>query len=292
MRFSLFDYGYLEFIESWGSDERIVEAARMSTGKGFIGWDAGQCPVCNGRGFVGQEISLRDPDAKRVWNSDGTFQYIPPNYTTLKEVDCLSCNGKGQIVGDIKLLKYLRENRHTTPFEMGGIIIEVQAPIMVFREWHRHRTQSYNEMSARYTSLPPYDYVPNVERCLMVQGKNRQAGKVAGANELTHESVLEWLEELADFYDHSERVYQSGLQRGIPKELARLATSVGRYSKMRASANLKNWLDFLTLRMDHHAQFEIRQFANLVGDIIASTFPRTWGLFYEGFSKSQEAKKV
>lgn len=88
----LFDHGYVKEIEHWGSDERIVEAARMSTNKGFQGWDT-----------------------------------------------------------DAKLLRYLYEHKHFSPFEMAGMVVEVQAPIFVFREWHRHRTQSYNELSARYT---------------------------------------------------------------------------------------------------------------------------------------------
>jgi thymidylate synthase (FAD) len=102
--------------------------------------------------------------------------------------------------GDEKLLKYLYNNHHMTPFEMAGMIIEIQAPIFVFREWHRHRTQSYNELSARYTPLPDVNYMPTVERCMVVSGTNKQAGAIKGADELTHESVLLWLEAL-EVYD-------------------------------------------------------------------------------------------
>lgn len=226
----ILDHGHLKFIESWGCDERVVEAARMSTGKGFIGWGDKEKP------------------------------------------------------GDEKLLAYLMNNRHETPFEMAGMIVEVQAPIMVFREWHRHRTQSYNEMSARYTPLPDVNYMPTVERCMVVNGANKQANAVKGADELTHESALAWLEELTAVYEHAERVYQSGLRRGIPKEVARLPIPVGRYSRMWASTNLRNWLAFLTLRSDcvpsgKAAQWEIRQFANGVASLIQERFPRTYDLF-------------
>lgn len=254
----ILDNGYLMLVETWGSDESIVEAARMSTGKGFRTWEPYQeCKVCG----IWKELDARvgnctTPTLEHDWRN------VPR--------------------GDLGLLSYLRENRHTTPFEMGGMIVEVQAPIMVFREWHRHRTQSYNEMSARYTPLPDVNYLPTPERCLMVSGTNKQAGTVRGADELTHESAIEWLEELDSSYRHAEAVYQSGLKRGIPKEVARLPVPVGRYSRMRASALLKNWLDFLTLRMDMKAQWEIRQFANAVGDLIAEAFPRTWSLFVEG----------
>lgn len=227
----ILDHGYLKFVESWGGDDRIIEAARMSSGKGFQGWGDKEKP------------------------------------------------------GDEKLLRYLYEHKHHTPFEMAGMTIEVQAPIFVFREWHRHRTQSYNEMSARYTPLPDVNYMPTVERCLLVNAANKQAGAVKGAKELTHDSVLEWMELLKYHYDRAEQLYQIGLSMGIPKELARLPVPVGRYSRMRASANLRNWLGFLTLRMDEAAQWEIRQYANAVGSLIAEQFPRTWELFAEGRTK-------
>lgn len=258
----ILDHGYLTLIESWGSDERIVEAARMSTNKGFLGWGGiKNCPEC-----------------VKVGAMNSYFGYTTPSVAFDRKC-CKVCQGTGKLPGDEKLLKYLYEHKHHTPFEMAGMIIEVQAPIMVFREWHRHRTQSYNEMSARYTPLPDVNYVPTPERCLVVNAQNKQAGKVIGADELTHESVLDWLEELSGVYKHAEVVYQSGLKRGIPKELARLPVPVGRYSKMRASTCLRNWLGFLTLRMDSGAQWEIREFANAVGELIAEAFPRTWGLF-------------
>ncbi len=229
-RIPVLDHGYVQLIETWGSDERIVESARMSTSGAFRGWGTADKP------------------------------------------------------GDEKLLRYLYENHHCTPFEFGGLVIEVQAPIMVFREWHRHRTQSYTEMSARYSPLPDCHYIPTAERCLVVDGANKQANAVKGAATLTHESALEWLEALAAYYAMGEALYQDGLARGIPKELARLPVTVGRYSRMRASTCLRNWLAFLTLRSDLHpeggaAQWEIRQFANAVGALLIDAFPRTMALF-------------
>jgi thymidylate synthase (FAD) len=182
---------------------------------------------------------------------------------------------------DEKLLSFLFNNKppHSSPFEFAGMVIEIQAPILVFREWHRHRTQSYNEMSARYAPLPNSNYMPTVDRCFTVQAENRQAQPVAGADVLTHEKAIDWLEQLADVYMQAENVYQHGLKIGIPKEVARCCVPVGRYSRMRAQALLKNWLGFLILRMHPNAQWEIRQFANAVGEIISHEFPRTWQLF-------------
>lgn len=180
---------------------------------------------------------------------------------------------------DKRLLAFLYEERHSTPFEFAGMVIEVKAPITIFREWHRHRTQAYNEMSARYAPLPDVHYLPTADRCLLVQPGNKQAEAIKGAPVLTHEAALDWLEDLAALYAHSQQVYQKGLNIGIPKEVARGSNVVFRYSQMRATCSLRNWLAFLTLRMDPKAQWEIRMFANAVAKIIESKFPRTYDLF-------------
>lgn len=220
---TILDHGYIQTVETWGSDERIIEAARMSTAKGFNGWGTPEAP------------------------------------------------------GDEKLLAFLYNHKHSTPFEMAGLIVEVKAPIFVFREWHRHRTQSYNEMSARYIPLPNENYVPSVERIMMQGGANKQA-QSAGAT-LTEDDAVQFREELISAYGDAQTAYEWGIAAGVPKELARLPVPVARYSRMRASANLRNWLQFLTLRMDPAAQWEIRQYANAVGEIIAHHFPQTWKLF-------------
>lgn len=266
-RIGVLDHGYVEPIESWGSDERIIEAARMSTAKGFLGWGPfTKCRTCRA------EYDTREG-----------AQPCPKPTPGREYVDVgIGNHVFEEVPGDEKLLRYLWEHKHATPFEMAGLVIEVQAPIFVFREWHRHRTQSYNEMSARYVPMPDVNYVPTVERLLMNSRTNKQAGTVAGAAELTPELADAFRGDLIASYAHAETIYQVALKTGVPKELARVHLPVGRYSRMRASANLRNWLAFLTLRMDPAAQFEIRQYANAVGSIIAERFPRTWALFVEG----------
>lgn len=291
MRIPILDHGYLELVETWGSDERIVEAARMSTGKGFLGWDPGLCPVCF-------------PDS------------YPANQPKIPINDCIACEGKGRINGDQALLRYLYTHNHATPFEMAGMVIEVQAPIFVFREWHRHRTQSYNEMSARYVPLPDINYIPTVDRLLMnapetcdkcgqtgamerfmtnppthmgcgghvvrKPATNRQAGTIKGAPPMSLAASAENYQlHLRQMYEQQETFYQHALSIGVPKELARIHLPVGRYSRMRASANLRNWLAFLTLRTDSAAQWEIRQYAIAVQKLVAEHFARTHGLFVE-----------
>ena len=170
-----------------------------------------------------------------------------------------------------------------TPFEMAGMVIEVQAPIFVFREWHRHRTQSYNEMSARYTPLPDVNYIPTIERLMInANGTNKQAGTVSGAHQLTEHAAKEYQLWLTTHYKTVETMYQDALTAGIPKELARIHLPVGRYSRMRASANLRNWLAFLTLRNDPAAQWEIQQFAKVVAELVGQAFPRTYDLYLGG----------
>lgn len=187
--------------------------------------------------------------------------------------------GNEEKPGDEKLLKYLYTNGHMTPFEMCGATFEIEAPIFVFREWHRHRTQSYSEMSARYTPLPDTNYVPSVERLMMNNAANKQAGTIGGAVVLTEEEALRFQRGLQAIYQQDEDIYQYSLAMGIPKELARLVLPVGRYSRMRATGNLRNWLQFLTLRCDSHAQWEIRQFANAVAEHLKFFFPRTMKLW-------------
>lgn len=217
----ILDQGYVALVESWGSDERVIEAARMSTGKGFEGWEK-----------------------------------------------------------DEKLLAYLYNNKHSTPFEMGGMVVEVKAPIFVFREWHRHRTQSFNEMSARYIPLPNENYTPSMER-LTLGANTATTNKQAQGNgvQLTEDAAANWVRQLTALYAQAQDVYEAGISLGVPKELARLPVPVARYSRMRASANLRNWLAFLTLRKAPAAQWEIRQYADAVGELIAECFPHTWVLF-------------
>lgn len=216
--------GYIDLVEVWGSEEGIIESARMSTGKGFKGWEE-----------------------------------------------------------DEKLLQFLYRNKHTSPFEMAGATFEVKAPIVVFREWHRHRTQSYNEFSARYSVLPDENYLPTLEqvrrRCAeAVTSSNKQASSFRMPTDV---EIEDWIGKTELAFRLSQEAYDYALSVGIPKELSRLPVPVARFSKMRASANLLNWLRFLELRTSPRAQWEIRQYALAISRILESVFPRTLSLFKE-----------
>lgn len=255
-RMLVLDHGFVELVESWGSDERIIEAARESTDKGFLGWGPRHADDCRYTHWL--------------------FQWMEGN-ASQKEAPC-TCAPEA---GDEKLLAFLDKNRHTSPFEFAGAVIRVQAPIFVFREWHRHRTQAYSEISARYTPLPDFNYLPTVERTLLNSKTNKQAGTVKDADKLTADVAADLLTEEADLLVTIEDLYQRKLKAGFPKELARTHLNVSRYSRMRATANLHNWLHFLTLREAPGAQWEIRQYAHAVSVIIKELFPRTHALYVE-----------
>ncbi len=265
-KIDVLDHGYVALVETWGSDERIIEAARMSTDKGFQGWEPEVEYRCTKCGYIRTtHRAVNEHFRCPTSNCDVELPYRLVHH------------------GDEKLLRYLWTHKHHTPFEMGGMTIEVQAPIFVFREWHRHRTQSYNELSARYTPLPDMFYVPSDERMMM--GKQSTTNKQSSeAATFTSSQVSIFKNWILESQDHARRHYEALLASGVSRELARVVIPVSQYSRMRASANLRNWLGFLTLRMDEAAQWEIRQFAEAVGTLIAEAFPRTWELFEGGRS--------
>lgn len=134
-------------------------------------------------------------------------------------------------------------------------------------------------MSARYTPLPDLNYVPTVERLMQASKSNKQAGAISGSEELPLEGAEALRAMSIVKYKEDEEFYQVLLRRGVPKELARIHLPVGRYSKMRASTCLRNWLAFLTLRQDAKAQWEIRQYADALNSFLVGKFPRTMELF-------------
>lgn len=281
----ILDHGFVRFIEASGHGDAghhieqhpgiglptyessdyecgIIEAARQSTQASFRGWEDAECQRC----------------------SEVEHNYPQPMQAAVF-ASCPECGGKGYLPGDQRLLASLFNNKpqHATPFEFSDATIEVQAPIFVFREWHRHRTQSYNEMSARYAPLPNLNYVPDWENMKQrgeaaEKSRNRQEKGTAPWNEAMAKA---WLDRLPGVYEYLEKVYQDALQAGIPKEMARIELPVGRYTRMRAKANLRNWLAFMTLRHDPGAMWEIRQYAEAMATILAAVFPRTWKLFVD-----------
>ena len=181
---------------------------------------------------------------------------------------------------DGKLLRYLWEHAHHTPFEMGGMVFEVQAPIFVAREWFRHRTQSFNELSGRYTALPDLFYIPSIER--IMAGKQSSKNKQGSEDGFIKAEAASLQIDMVEAIHKAREVYEKLLKEGVSRELARMVIPVTQYTRFRASANLRNWCGFLTLRLDKAAQFEIRCYAEAVANLVAEKFPRSYALFSEG----------
>ena len=169
---------------------------------------------------------------------------------------------------DRRLLDYLIRHDHLSPLEMAELKFEVKAPIFVARQWFRHRTGNYNEISGRYTRLPEDIYIP--ENLRGQDHVNRQ-GSVEGTP-----GDLEHLEEA--YREHvvrSRELYERLLEHGVARELARAILPLSQYTVFIYKSDLRNLLHFLKLRLDSHAQYEIRVYAEAIEGIVARLFPLT-----------------
>ena len=169
---------------------------------------------------------------------------------------------------DAKLIAYLMKNRHTSPFESVSFTFEVKAPIFVFRQWHRHRTWAYNEISARYTELDEGWYVPEPEVITTQSPTNKQMRTKEQHPEAIKMSQVIALQNLASY-----QIYKKLIEDGCPRELARSVLPVGAYSRMFATVNLHNLFHFLRLRLHEHSQYEIRVYAEAMLQLIEPIVP-------------------
>lgn len=183
---------------------------------------------------------------------------------------------------DKGLINYLMRERHGTPFEHNSITFRVEAPIFVFREWHRHRIQSYNETSGRYSELAPRFYIPDAARPLINVGTS--AAPMMEPADV--DTIVAVHEEIEDAYHYAWRSYQNLLNLGIAKEVARLVLPVGIMSTMYATANLRAWMSFLSLRVRDEAaayptrpQREIEMAGEKISDLLANQFPVSMAAF-------------
>ena len=170
--------------------------------------------------------------------------------------------------GDNKLVNYLWREKHSTPFEAVTFTFEVKAPIFVFRQWHRHRTWSYNELSARYKELPEEFYLPELAQITEQSTDNKQM-RTTEQNPFAHNMRIEMQRQNKKAF----KLYRELLDGGCPRELARTVLPVATYSHMFATVNLLNLMKFLTLRTHEHAQYEIRVYAEAMKELAKSVAP-------------------
>lgn len=168
---------------------------------------------------------------------------------------------------DRKLIGFLWQNRHSTPFEACTLTFEVKAPIFVLRQWHRHRTQSYNEMSARYVQLDEGFYTPDPHIIGQQSKSTKQAREIDNRSTVVATAAARIME------SHNLQAfatYKRLLEMEIPRELARSVLPVAAYSRMFTTMNLLNFFRFAELRLDPHAQWEIRQYAKAMMVLVKS----------------------
>lgn len=171
---------------------------------------------------------------------------------------------------DAKLIDYLVKNQHTSPLECVQFTFEVKAPIFVFRQWHRHRTWSFNEVSGRYSELPEEFYVPEVSQ-IATQSKSNKQMRTDEIHPLA-ENIQQAIYSAAD---GAFATYHELLKVGCPRELARGVLPVNTYSHMFATVDALNLFKFLKLRLHKHAQYEIRVYAEAMLELIEPTIPVT-----------------
>lgn len=175
------------------------------------------------------------------------------------------------IEADKKLLQYLWRHKHTSPFEMAVLKIKVHCPLFVRSQWHRHRTFSYNEISRRYTSENLEFYYP--EKWRMQDKVNKQGSDLIHSQD-DNDNFSEWL---YDATGMALECYNKLLDNNVSREMARMVLPQNLYTTFIATGNLRNWLHFIELRSDHHAQWEIRQYSDaILHKFVKEHFPWTY----------------
>ena len=186
--------------------------------------------------------------------------------------------GTKKVSEDRNLIRYLLRHRHTTPFEMCELKLHVRVPMDCWRQWIRHRTASVNEYSTRYSVA--------VDACRTTQPdewRSQSDVNKQGSGEAISQELGEKLSKSeSEFHSISKELYANRLECGVAREQARKDLPLSTYTEAYWKVDLHNLLHFLSLRMDSHAQFEIREYAQLIGrEIVSKWVPYTWEAFLE-----------
>lgn len=184
--------------------------------------------------------------------------------------------GKGtkQVSEDRGLIRYLMRHSHTTPLEMVEFKFHCRMPIFVARQWIRHRTANVNEMSGRYSEMPDMFYVPELDKITKQSTSNKQGG---------NDEVIDHVLSTQLRFHNEQRVifdtYQYYLKTGMRKELARINLPLSAYTEWYWKIDLHNLFHFLRLRLDSHAQYEIRVFGEAMAKLVKEVVPIAWEAF-------------
>jgi len=172
---------------------------------------------------------------------------------------------------DRNLIEYLLRHGHETPFEHAVFKFHIKCPIFVARQWFRHRWASYNEISGRYTEMPCEFYVPDHFRT--------QKAKNYAYEDLSPSHVKDLREKIERHYHISYELYEEMLRRGVAKEMARIVLPLALYTQFYWTVNARSLMNFLKLRTDVHAQYEIRVYAEKIREIFQQKMPWTFEAF-------------
>ncbi len=186
--------------------------------------------------------------------------------------------GTKKVSDDRGLIRYLMRHRHTTPFEMAELKLHVKVPMDAWRQWIRHRTASVNEISSRYSVVTNHAQVTSPEDW-RIQSSNNKQGSDGFLDDVVGRALSREEQEL---HDHARKVYDHRIEQGVAREQARKDLPLSTYTEAYWKIDLHNLLHFLSLRMDSHAQKEIRDYANIIGNEIVSRWvPFTWEAFQD-----------
>lgn len=186
-------------------------------------------------------------------------------------------SGTKKIHEDRGLIRYLLRHSHTTPFEMVEFKFHIKIPIFVARQWIRHRTANVNEYSGRYSEMKDEFYVPDAQSVRTQSEVNKQGRSDITIPEDTANDLTARMEQSQNAaYDE----YQHYLAAGVAREIARINLPVSNYTEWYWKIDLHNLFHFLRLRMDAHAQYEIRVYAEAIAGIIRDIVP----IAYEAFN--------
>ncbi len=179
---------------------------------------------------------------------------------------------------DKGLINYLLRNEHTSPFEQVILTFHTKMPIFVARQWVRHRTARLNEISGRYSVMEQEFYIPAPDQIALQSSDNKQGRE---SEPMSPEDAATVREELARGYEEAYRIYEALLARGVARELARVVLPLSLYTEWYWQIDLHNLFHFLKLRVDPHAQYEIRAYGEVMLDITRRVCPLAVEAFEE-----------
>ena len=178
--------------------------------------------------------------------------------------------GTKSVNEDRALIRYLMRHRHTSPIEMCEIKFHCKMPIFVARQWIRHRTANVNELSGRYSVMPDEMYIPDASVVALQSSVNKQGREETGMPE---DDATTFIAMLREAQEEARKRYEDFVDGGLARELARTVLPLSQYTEWYWKIDLRNLLHFLSLRMDSHAQYEIRVYANVIADIVKAWVP-------------------